>query len=93
MCRRKEASVAKANMVSFFDNRADIISKVLARDRFVNIGIFPSVNSTKQKWDVKPGTSVDSGIMRLMNNQTKSQRKATIHQKEEKATTRMLWLL
>ena len=30
---------------------------------------------------------------KLMNDQTKSQRKATIHQKEEKAKTRMLWLL
>ena len=88
VCRRKEII-----MVPFFDNRADTIWKVLARDRFVNVGIHPSVNFIKQKRAVKPGISAFSRIVRLMNNQTKSQRKATITQKEEKATTRMLWLL
>ena len=80
-------------MVPFFDNRADTISKELARDRLVNIDILQSVNFTKQKRDAKPGTSVCSLIIRLMNNQTKSKRKGTIHTKEEKATTIMLWLL
>ena len=37
-------------------------------------------------------TSVCLHIKKLTNNQTKSQRK-TIHKKQEKATTRMLWLL
>ena len=37
----------------------------------MNIGILPSVNSSRQKRDVKPGMSVCSRIMRLMNNQTK----------------------
>ena len=55
VCRRKEVSKAKVTMVSFFDHRADIIWRVLARDRLVNIGILPSVNSTKQKRVVKPG--------------------------------------
>ena len=77
-------------MVPFFDNRADIVWTVLARDRLVNIGILPSVNFTKQKRDAKPGISVCSRIIRLMNNQTKSQIKATIPTKEEKSTTRML---
>ena len=44
----------------------------------MNIGIRPSVNFTKQKRDAKPGISVCSRIIRLMNNQSKSQRKATI---------------
>ena len=48
---------------------------------------------TKQKRDAKPGISVCSRIIKLMNNRTKSQRKATITKKEEKATTRMQWLL
>ena len=46
-----------------------------------------------KKRDVKLGISICSRIIRLMNNQPNSQKKASIHQKEEKATTRMLWLL
>ena len=53
----------------------------------------PEFQIYKHKRVAKPGISVCSRIKRLMNNQTKSQRKATIHTKEEKATTRMLWLL
>ena len=45
----------------------------------MNIGILPSVNFTKEKRAVKPGTSVCSRMIRLMNNQTKSQRKATYY--------------
>ena len=56
----------------------------------MNIDILPSVNFAKQKRVAKPGISVCSRITRLMNNQTKSQRKATVPTKEEKATTRML---
>ena len=93
VCRGKEVSEAKVILAWFFENRADIIWKVLARDRLVNIGILPSVNFTKHKRVAKPGISVCSRIMRLMNNQTKRQRKATIPTKEEKATTRVLWLL
>ena len=48
-CRGKEASEAKVTLVPFFDNRADSIWKVLARDHLVNIGIHPSANSTNQK--------------------------------------------
>ena len=39
VCRGKEVSEAKVTMVPFFDSRAEIIWKVLARDRLVNIGI------------------------------------------------------
>ena len=71
-------------MVPFFDNRADIIWKVLARDRFVNIGILPNDNSIKLNRAAKLGISVCSRITRLMNNPTKSQIKATIPQKKSK---------
>ena len=36
-------------MGPFSDNRADIIWKVPARERLVNIGILPSVNFTKKE--------------------------------------------
>ena len=71
----EEVSEAKVTMGPFFDNRADIIWRVLARDHPVDIGILPSVTFTKQKRGAKLGVSVGSRIMRLMNNQTKSQRK------------------
>ena len=94
VCRRREVSKAKETMVPFLRQPCRHYSKkVLARDRLVNVGILPSVNFTKQKRDAKPGISVCSRSIRLMNNQTKSQRKATIPTEEEKATTRMLWLL
>ena len=47
VCRRKGVSKAKVTMVPFFGNRADIIWRVLARDRLLNIGILQSVNLTK----------------------------------------------
>ena len=53
--RRKEISKAKVIMVPIFDNRAVTTRKVLASDRPVNIGIHPSVNSTKPKRVAKPG--------------------------------------
>ena len=59
----------------------------------MSICILPSVNFTKQKRVAKPGTCVCSRIIRLMNNQTESQRKASIPTKEEQATTKMLSLL
>ena len=37
-------------MVPFIDNRADIIRKVLARDRFVNIGILPDVSDQFEEY-------------------------------------------
>ena len=43
---RKRVSEAKVTLVPFFDNRADIIWKVLVRDHLVSIGILPNVNST-----------------------------------------------
>ena len=93
VCRRREVSKTKVTMVPFFDNRADILWKVFARERLVNIGILPTVNFTKQKRDAKPEISACSRIIRLMNNQTNGQRKVIIHTTEEKATSRMLWLL
>ena len=38
VCRGREVSEAKVTMGPFFDNRADIIRKVPARERLVNIG-------------------------------------------------------
>ena len=77
----KKGQCSKGDQCSFqheSHNRVDFICRVLARDRLVNIDILPSVNSTKLKWDAKPGMSVCSRIIRLMNNQTKSQRKASV---------------
>ena len=61
-----------------------LFEKVLARDRFVNIGILPSVNSAKQKRVAKQETSVCSRIIRLMNNQTKKPKKGYYSPKKRK---------
>ena len=82
VCRGKEVSEAKVTMVPFFDNRADLIGKVFARERLVNIGILPSVNSTKQKRVVSLETSVCFLMTRLATSQ-----------KNEKVKTKVLWLL
>ena len=42
LCRRKEVFKAKITLVPFFDDCADVIWKVLARERLVNIDIRPS---------------------------------------------------
>ena len=89
VCQGKEVSEAKGNRVWFFDNRAYTNWKVLVRNRFVSIGILPSVNSTKQKRVVKQEISVCSRITRLTNNQPKGRKRTTIPQKR-KAKTRML---
>ena len=47
----------------------------------MNIGIFPSANSTKKTRDVKLEISVCSRIMRLTNNQTKKPKKGYYSQK------------
>ena len=83
VCRRKEISKAKLTVVPFSDNRADIIWRVFAGDRLVDVGIHPSVNFTKQKWSANPEISVCSRIIRLMSNQTKSQRKAANSHRRE----------
>ena len=62
-------------MGPFFDNRADIISKVPARERPVNFGIRPSANFIKQKQVVSQETHVCFLITRLMNNQIKGRKK------------------
>ena len=84
VCRRKEVSMAKVTILPFSDNHADTICKVLARDRLVIPGILPSVNFTKQKRVAKPGISVRSQIIRLMNNQTKSPKMLLFQQKKRK---------
>ena len=91
-CIEEEVSGAKVTMGPFFDNRADIIWEVPARERLVNIGIRPSANSIKVKRVVRLETSVCFRITRLLNNPIKSRRRATC-QKQETAMTRILWLL
>ena len=49
----------------------------------MDVGIHPSVNFTKQKRSANPGISVCSRIIRLMSNQTKSQRKAANSHRRE----------
>ena len=91
VCGGKDVSEAKVTVVPFFDNRADVIWRVLTRERLVNIGILPSVNFTNRNGLQSRDTCLFvPASQRLMNNQTKSQRKATIPTNEEKATTRML---
>ena len=51
----------------------------------MNIGIRPSANSLKMKRVVRLETSVCFRITRLMNNQTKNQRKATVYQKRRES--------
>ena len=79
-------------MGPFFDNRAEIIWEVLARERLVNISIRPSANSTKMKRVARPETCVCFRMTRLMNNQINSRKRAT-SQKEEEAMTSLLWQL
>ena len=74
-----------------FDRKINVCM-VHARERLVNIGIRPSANFPKQKRVVSQETRVCFLITRLMNNQIKGRRKAT-SQKEEKVTTKALWLL
>ena len=92
VCRGREVSDANVTMGPFFDNRANIVRKVPARERLVNIGIRPSANALKMKRVLSLETSVCFRMTRLMNNQRKSWARAT-STKEENATTRMLWPL
>ena len=55
VCRGREVSEAKVTMGPFFDNCVDIIWRVLARERFVNIGILPSANFVKTETGCKSG--------------------------------------
>ena len=92
VCRGREVSEAKVTMGPFFDNPADIMWKAPARERLVNIDIRPSANSIKKDKVVRLETSVCFRIRRLMSNQKKTEKELLL-QKEEKATTGMLWLL
>ena len=53
VCRGREVSEAKVTMCPFFDNRADVVCKELARERLVNIGIRPSANLKKNETGCK----------------------------------------
>ena len=82
-------------MGPFFDNRADVFwggGEVPVRERLVNIGIRPSVNTIKVKRVVRLETSVCFPHHKSDEQPNKKPKKATSH-KEEKAMTRMLWLL
>ena len=79
--RRVSKSKAKVSMVPFSDNRADIIKRVLVRERLVNRHP-PVPFFTKQRRVAKQEMSVCSHFIRFMNNQTNDQRKATIPQKK-----------
>ena len=79
----KKYPEAIVTLVSFFDNRVDIISKVLARDRLVSVGILSNVNSLKLNRDAKPGMSVCSRITRLMKNQIKSPKRPPSQKERE----------
>ena len=86
---------AKVTMDPFFDTRVDIIRKVRARERLVNICIRPSVI-----FITKTNTGCKSGDTCLFLHykvdeqpNTKGQKRAIIPKMEEKATTKMLWPL
>ena len=83
VCRRREVSEAKVTRGPFFDNRADIIWIVPARERLVNIGIRPSANSLKMKRVVSQETRVCFRITRLMNNYIKSRKKSYFPKRRE----------
>ena len=51
VCRGRDVSEAKVTMGPFSNNRADVIWNVPARERLVNIGIRPSVNSILWEWN------------------------------------------
>ena len=81
-----EVSEAKVTKVPFFDNPCRLFEKVLARDRFVNVGILPNVDSMKQNRVVQSGISGCSRIIRLTNNHTKSRKRATVPQRKREDT-------
>ena len=74
-------------MVPFSDNRADIIWKVLARDRLVNSGIFLNVETGCQAGDKFVPASQGG-----RTTKQKAKEKLLCSQKKKKTTTRMLWL-
>ena len=82
VCRGREVCEAKVTMGPFFDNRADIIREVLVRERLVNIGIRPSVDSFKMKRE-RLETSVSFRITRLMHNQIKSRKEPLLKKKRK----------
>ena len=68
-------------MGPFFDNRADIICKVLARGRLVNIGICPSAISIKMKRVVSQETRVSFPHHKLDEQPNKKPKKGYYSQR------------
>ena len=68
---RKRSIQGKSNHGAILRQPCRYYWRVCARDRLVNVGIRPSANPTKKKRGAKPGMSVCSRIIRLMNNQTR----------------------
>ena len=67
---------------------------VLARDRLVNIGILPSVNSAETEAACKTGDKCLFPDQKVHEQPNKNKRKTVNHpKKKEKMTTKMLWLL
>ena len=84
MCRRKRSIRDKSNHGAILRQPCRFFEKVLARNRLVNIGILPSVNSTKEKRVAKPEISACSRIIRLMNNQIKNQKELQFSKRKRK---------
>ena len=74
--REKEASEAEVRQAKFFDNRADTIWRVLVRDHFASIGIFPNVNSFKLNRDAKQGTTICSRTYKVEEQPRKKPKKS-----------------
>ena len=85
VCRGREVSEAKVTMGPFFNNRADIIWKVLARDRFVNNGSLSSVSFTKQNRVAKPGISVCSRHHKVDEQPNKKTKKGSYSNKRRES--------
>ena len=91
VCRGIAASEAIVLMGPFFDNRAEI-RKVLARERLVNIDIRPSANAFKNETGCKARDNCLFPHCKVEEQPIKKIKRATF-QIEDKAVTRMLWLL
>ena len=93
VCRGREVSEAKVTMGPVFDNRADNIWKVPARDRLVSVGIRPECQFYKNETGCKAGDKCLFPHYKVDEQPNKKPQKKTTPKKEEKAMTRMLWLL
>ena len=83
VCRGREVSEAKVTVGPVFDNRADIICKVLARTGLVNIGIRPSANSIKNETGCKAGDKCVFPRYKVDERLHKKQIKSNISRRRE----------